>query len=189
VRCNNNGICTATAEIEPPPGSTCENGGEVLDFTADQFLGHVQACDGGEGGCVDLCSCAPGTGTSTTASRSPIPTIMKPAGAAPDPRCTTAEGASPSIHPRRAVVGWSTDQNGNRARTTAFLADVRSVRGPGRALTLWSGARTSRPSPRAGGGVAQGGASRQHDPARTVRRPQRQALPEAFRGLVQRWPR
>jgi len=54
VRCNNNGICTATAEIEPPPGSTCENGGEVLDFTADQFLGHVQACDGGEGGCVDL---------------------------------------------------------------------------------------------------------------------------------------
>jgi hypothetical protein len=45
--CNSNGICTATAEIKPT-GNTCDNTGSAVDFTADSFLGHVEACDGFE---------------------------------------------------------------------------------------------------------------------------------------------
>lgn len=57
AKCNRHGICKATAEVLPPEGSTCgEDGGEVIDFTADRFLATVEVCgvDGGEGGCVSL---------------------------------------------------------------------------------------------------------------------------------------
>lgn len=52
AHCNGNGVCTASAEILPP-GDVCDEGTHLVDFTADAFLGHVQACDGGEG-CEDL---------------------------------------------------------------------------------------------------------------------------------------
>lgn len=36
--------CTASAEIVPPAGSMCQNGGTVLDFTATQMLAYVDFC-------------------------------------------------------------------------------------------------------------------------------------------------
>ena len=43
LKCNGNGICTATAEVEVPPDATCSpGGGALLDFTADSFVGVVE---------------------------------------------------------------------------------------------------------------------------------------------------
>ena len=39
LSCNGNGICTATAEVGVPDGATCSNFQDLLDFTADSFLG------------------------------------------------------------------------------------------------------------------------------------------------------
>ena len=41
--CDAQGTCTASATVNPPSGSLCDNGGPVLNFTADHFLGEVTA--------------------------------------------------------------------------------------------------------------------------------------------------
>ncbi len=47
IKCDQQGICTGSAEVNPPAGSTCNaNGGPVINFTADQFVGTVDACSG-----------------------------------------------------------------------------------------------------------------------------------------------
>jgi len=57
--------CTASAEILPPPGSTCSNGEPAIDFTASEMLAIVEACvDDGYGGQIcdktyDYCTVDP----------------------------------------------------------------------------------------------------------------------------------
>lgn len=41
LSCNNKGICTATAEVGVPDNATCSNGQDLVDFTADEFIGVV----------------------------------------------------------------------------------------------------------------------------------------------------
>jgi len=51
LNCKGNGLCTATAEVDVPDDATCSNGGALLDFTADSFVGVIviQTDDGPEG--------------------------------------------------------------------------------------------------------------------------------------------
>jgi|KBSMisStaDraftv2_1062788.scaffolds.fasta_scaffold90734_2 hypothetical protein len=51
LTCDKKGICTGTAEVGVPDGSFCSNGQDLVDFTADQFIGIVEF-DGPEGGVV-----------------------------------------------------------------------------------------------------------------------------------------
>jgi hypothetical protein len=46
--CDKKGICTATAEVGVPDGGQCSNGQDLVDFTADEFIGIV-VFDGSEG--------------------------------------------------------------------------------------------------------------------------------------------
>jgi hypothetical protein len=72
LTCNNQGICTAIAEVGVPDGATCGSGGTLLDFTADDFIGIV-VFDGGEGNgqtllfqhCTLTQQCGPGQGSYT----------------------------------------------------------------------------------------------------------------------------
>lgn len=66
LTCDNNGICTATAEVGVPEGGTCSGGGTLLDFTATQFVGVVlfNADDGVEG-FAQLCTIDPNGHTYT----------------------------------------------------------------------------------------------------------------------------
>lgn len=48
LTCDNKGICTGTAEVGVPEGALCSNGQDLVDFTADEFIGVVEF-DGSEG--------------------------------------------------------------------------------------------------------------------------------------------
>ena len=53
LTCDKKGICTGTAEVGVPDGSLCDNGQDLVDFTASEFIGVVEF-DGPEGGPILL---------------------------------------------------------------------------------------------------------------------------------------
>ena len=48
LTCDNKGICTGTAEVGVPDNAFCSNGQDLVDFTANEFIGVVEF-DGSEG--------------------------------------------------------------------------------------------------------------------------------------------
>jgi hypothetical protein len=56
LTCDNKGICTGTGEVGVPDNAFCSNGQDLVDFTADEFIGIVEF-DGSEGSIVLVQHC------------------------------------------------------------------------------------------------------------------------------------